>query len=662
MISGYDPINPNSINRPFEVELEDAFKFHDESLGDLSALSTATWESKPSYDYNDEVNKNLPTHIKSIDETSASFDPRGRAYLADWWLEILATILSVSALAAIFVVLVIYSSRPLASWPFSINLNTVISTCATVSKSSLLLAVAQCISQLKWAYFQNPTRRPGRLYDLQIFDDASRGPLGACYLLGCVHMGAKLASLGALLIIVALAMETFTQQAVLFIERTVEVKSGTATISRAEQYSPGPIAKDLTYERKHHSLVWNSEKTVSDINPTMEGAILSGLYGSSHPLEPVCSTNNYTFPNFTTLSVCSKCVNVTQSTTRNCTSIVGMWADTEKYCAFTTPSGFDIGVTNFYSGGTELEDKTLFNASTDIDPYFAADSSHHGIWNALVFYGAVRLPTSGAFDAAHVSECQLYFCEKTYGNITVRDGSTVERPVMVKKPLRAYSDISGGGAYELYNYTNTDNAYPIAPPYRVKYEYDQGLRKYLYLGGSLKALWLAGNDLEPLMSNVADNIEQVIRSAANGTTHAIAGKPLRTETYIHVRWEWLILPAAVVLFAVIFLLATIFGPYSTPDTRRWKSSGLMLLFTEVVGIGIGKHRMENVPLHSGENGAREPTAESFDRWGLEEVGDGGYIDYMERAARRMRVRLQNNRIGGRRWPTFIVADGQNQEA
>ena len=71
------------------------------------------------------------------------------------------------------------------------------------------MPVAQGISQLKWTYFQ---QRPHRLAELQVFDDASRGPLGSLQLLWKIRWKAVVASLGALVCVLALATEPFTQQ------------------------------------------------------------------------------------------------------------------------------------------------------------------------------------------------------------------------------------------------------------------------------------------------------------------------------------------------------------------------------------------------------------------------------------------------------------------
>jgi hypothetical protein len=65
------------------------------------------------------------------------------------------------------------------------------------------------MSQLKWIYF-GP--RGHRLMDLQIFDSASRGPLGAISLIFHIRWGATIASFRALLTILALLQDAAYQQ------------------------------------------------------------------------------------------------------------------------------------------------------------------------------------------------------------------------------------------------------------------------------------------------------------------------------------------------------------------------------------------------------------------------------------------------------------------
>lgn len=142
-----------------------------------------------------------------------------------------------------------------------INPNTLISILATLNRSSLLLYVTQGIAQSKWPYFQ---RKEHRLSDLQAFDDASRGPLGSLCLLWSINikvspistrphgkvlttMQAVSACFGAIVVMLALLMEPFTQQIIVpYSKDTATTESAsipTTIIYTAEytcEYLPGP--------------------------------------------------------------------------------------------------------------------------------------------------------------------------------------------------------------------------------------------------------------------------------------------------------------------------------------------------------------------------------------------------------------------------------------
>ena len=99
----------------------------------------------------------------------------------DWWMgELLAILLSILAFLTIVFILHTYDDQTLPRLPRNVPLSFVVSTLATISKSSLLLAVASAIGQFKWLWMFSKQRR---LQDLQVFDEASRGPLGASKLL-----------------------------------------------------------------------------------------------------------------------------------------------------------------------------------------------------------------------------------------------------------------------------------------------------------------------------------------------------------------------------------------------------------------------------------------------------------------------------------------------
>ena len=107
----------------------------------------------------------------------------GRFMLGYWVWEWLACLSSLCCMAAIIAILGARSGRRRSAWsdPYGISPNTAIAILATLAKTSALFAIAQGVSHLKWIYFE---QRDHKVSELQVFDDASRGPLGALILVG----------------------------------------------------------------------------------------------------------------------------------------------------------------------------------------------------------------------------------------------------------------------------------------------------------------------------------------------------------------------------------------------------------------------------------------------------------------------------------------------
>lgn len=144
--------------------------------------------------------------------------------------------ISIACMIAIISTLPYLSNNSLSNWQFLVLPNTMMSTFITLSKTSMLLVVAECISQLKWMYFQ--TDRGRRLTELQHFDNASRGPWGSLVFLLHTKREAILASVGAIITVASLAMDPFGQQIISFETRYVPRKDAQATVPVAYMYSP----------------------------------------------------------------------------------------------------------------------------------------------------------------------------------------------------------------------------------------------------------------------------------------------------------------------------------------------------------------------------------------------------------------------------------------
>jgi uncharacterized protein DUF3176 len=151
-----------------------------------------------------------------------------------WMWELFAAIFSISCMAAVATILATIQDKPLSHWRFPIQPNSMVSVFSTLSNSALLFVVAKGLSQLKWIYFQ---KKRHRLFDLQVFDDASRGPLGSLRLLWMLKLQSTLASVGAIVAIVSLAMDPFTQQVLSYHVVTVNTTNSSVSLPAAKAYN-----------------------------------------------------------------------------------------------------------------------------------------------------------------------------------------------------------------------------------------------------------------------------------------------------------------------------------------------------------------------------------------------------------------------------------------
>ena len=122
----------------------------------------------------------IPPKAPSKQAHSTSKSRYEKAF-TDWWLwEVLAVLLSLGTFSALVTILIVCDGRSVARLPQRLSLNAIISILSTISQTSLMFSITATLSQFKWLLFLGRTRQ---LKDLQIYDDASRGPLGCSVLL-----------------------------------------------------------------------------------------------------------------------------------------------------------------------------------------------------------------------------------------------------------------------------------------------------------------------------------------------------------------------------------------------------------------------------------------------------------------------------------------------
>ena len=211
-----------------------------------------------------------------------------------WRLEIGACSLFLIILGAIIATLYPHQGKPLPKWPYRLSVNTVLSIYVVILKSTILLVAAEGLGQLKWRWLERS--RP--LHDLVQYDDATRGPLGAFSLLRRLRLRHALSSIGALIILLVLVIDPFTQQVIDYYDCGVPVGGVNGTVPRTNVY----LQRDTNQSQSMNG--W--------IEPGMQAAIVDGVISPGRGVQAECPTGNCTFGDYSTVAYCSACQDVTK--------------------------------------------------------------------------------------------------------------------------------------------------------------------------------------------------------------------------------------------------------------------------------------------------------------------------------------------------------------
>ncbi|KAK4449583.1 hypothetical protein QBC34DRAFT_462796 [Podospora aff. communis PSN243] len=237
-----------------------------------------------------------PKHGQSLDPPPPSF-----------WVEAVCFVLSVGSFASIIAVLSVWQDQPLSKWPLPVSINAIVSILSAIFKASLVLPVSEGISQLKWIWFASG-RRP--LSDLDVFDRASRGPWGSFRLLTrglfrSQQSGAPrvLASLGAFVVLVAIATDPFSQALIHFYSCP---QASPMTLERAG------IPRVNAFDQPNHQDAPDRPLQIAAFKGLMDPPA-----NSSSTLAITCPTGNCRFPSipddgasFSTLALCPYCTDI----------------------------------------------------------------------------------------------------------------------------------------------------------------------------------------------------------------------------------------------------------------------------------------------------------------------------------------------------------------
>jgi len=394
----------------------------------------------------------------------------------------------------------------------------------------------------------------------------------------------RFASIGALLTILSLAMDPFTQQVL-----EVRFRASTAVNNLT-------IASDVQRSERYEAYIpspENFEHPVNLVTLGMRAAVVNGLMTS--PIQNVslqCFTGNCQWPTMPSLAVCSECMDLTGNltATRNNT-----WA---------------------LPNGAESLNSTYMNLVSQW--YGSSNHYDNPITPYLSIFDMITTPTPrNALQAPVAVECALWPCIQAL-NFTTIQGSQIQVTLkshstyIENMPLPSLNDttaIESNGAdiiFQPANHILTPtpfgfNALPNAT-YSISDAAVHAIAALLnttFSGNSFDGSYVEGvqslvptngefHTVSNVISNLALSMTNHIRlnpALANHNGRAInpwhqaeyVGQAWTTQSYFHVRWPWMILPIIVVVTSTVYLWLAVLDNWVT-GIRIWKGNLLPVLF------------------------------------------------------------------------------------
>lgn len=364
--------------------------------------------------------------------------------ICHWRWEALCLILAILFQVAIVIIIALYNGKELPDWPYGININTIIAILGTFLRASLVVVLAEVISQAKWFWIDKS--RPAE--DMQVFDKASRGVSGSLSLIWLLRLrswsaGTLLPTAAALITVLSLGTAPFSQQAI-----------GTRTCAKVRQDATASLsaANVIPGRDAFHSNPrdpWSIEPGVG-----FKAAFINGLLnpaGNDSAPKFSCPTGNCDYGYgqagdavpLTTVAFCSKCIDVShhvKNTKESNPGVPSYWIPFEG-ASVEENSTYMINEKDMSMNSLRREGKVLFQPmpwrSDHKMPDSFAEVARYAITNVTIMAftesGNPDPKNSSKKQETTASECTLYACVQDF-EAKVRDGR-LEEHVLDTRPI-----------------------------------------------------------------------------------------------------------------------------------------------------------------------------------------------------------------------------------
>lgn len=204
-----------------------------------SLLQSTAWPQELTPEPDEVIREEPASLSKKTRRTHGSILQRLNRYDWDgsWSWEVASLIFSVICIALLIAFLAYVNGRVYEDWQYRASPNAITSLIVTIAKSAMLISVSSSISQLKWNYTQSS--KPIPLYHMQVLDQASCGPWEAFEVFWRLKPG--LATIGAILTVVSIAIDPFAQQILNYPSNQMQVSNSTAFAQSSHEWIPSQI-------------------------------------------------------------------------------------------------------------------------------------------------------------------------------------------------------------------------------------------------------------------------------------------------------------------------------------------------------------------------------------------------------------------------------------
>ncbi|KAI4943220.1 hypothetical protein J4E91_009660 [Alternaria rosae] len=604
-----------------------------------------------------------------------------------WLLEIVSWLISAVCMGAIIAVLVVLKDKPSSKWPFNsigLTLNAFVSVLSRIAGAALLLPVAEALGQLKWSWFIRGDSK--KMWDFEMFDNASRGPWGAFLLL--IHTkGKTIAALGALVTIFALALDPFFQQVVSFPERWT-LQDAHSSIARTVRYEP-----EFGVEYQNGIPIIQLDTVIQSVADPffLDNGTKPMPFGNASRAEvPLsCPSSNCTWPSYETLGMCSQCVEAPELLNFTCMFTRVDWTSelnaTESSYPNATVCGYFLNSTSetpiLMSGyilgqdgktkGEALLMRTLpLTTNSMRDPLYGDGSINfkdmrNPIVDALIS-SSTNIDDVYADEMPALHECVVSWCVKTIQS-SYYLGTYEEEVTKV-----FLNETKGPYPYFTYEVPDEDiimtdyieNVTISAPPTAQNFsQYGWGVNNSTQLyalmifdrifpsftsvtNASAEPLlrwrtghptyvrtkildfnpWLLPNNITHHMDRMVESITNAIRSSTS--SESVFGQAFDNEIYVDVRWAWLSLPLILLFVSCVFLVSTVVKSATEKGQEELGDRDITLWSSRSLSETTSKIRFKGYP----KNKSKELESQIICDARLEKFRECIYASYSEGAA------------------------------